>query len=220
MNWILVIVCIAVGIGLLLPMIQKRIVYKKLTEYLDQGKYKEFEQVLDGFWCTFSYRPFNREFMRLNAYFMQNDTKKISQQINDLFEKIKMNDEQRSLVAKRAFYFYLEQEKYEQAKKMLDICLQHDSNQVEVETMQLMYSILGERKSEHIRDIKARLEPLKKETDAYTNPAKRVRIGVFEYLIGLQYSYLHNKKESKKYLENALQHCKGTTYEVQIQALL
>ena len=42
------------------------------------------------------------------------------------------------------------------------------------------------------------MEPLKKETDAYTNPAKRVRIGVFEYLIGLQYSYLHNKKESKK----------------------
>lgn len=98
-----------------------------------------------------------------------------------------MNDEQKSSVAKQAFYFYMEQKKYAQAKKMLDICQAHDTNKNEIETMQIMYSILGERKSEHIRDIKAQLEPLQKEKDAYTNPAKRVRTGVFEYLIGLQY---------------------------------
>lgn len=219
MNWILIIVCIAVVIGLLLPLAQKQIVYKKLTKYLEQGKYKEFEKLLDGFWCTFSYRPFNREFMRLNTYFMQNDAKRIQKQLDNLFENIKMNDEQKSSVAKQAFYFYMEQKKYAQAKKMLDICQAHDTNKNEIETMQIMYSILGERKSEHIRDIKAQLEPLQKEKDAYTNPAKRVRIGVFEYLIGLQYLYMNNKK-SKEYLNNALQHCKGTTYEAQIQALL
>lgn len=219
MNWILIIVCIAVVIGLLLPLAQKQIVYKKLTKYLEQGKYKEFEKLLDGFWCTFSYRPFNREFMRLNAYFMQNDAKRIQKQLDNLFENIKMNDEQKSSVAKQAFYFYMEQKKYAQAKKMLDICQAHDTNKNEIETMQIMYSILSERKSEHIRDIKAQLEPLQKEKDAYTNPAKRVRIGVFEYLIGLQYLYMNNKK-SKEYLNNALQHCKGTTYEAQIQALL
>ena len=219
MNWILIIVCIAVVIGLLLPLAQKQIVYKKLTKYLEQVKYKEFEKLLDGFWCTFSYRPFNREFMRLNAYFMQNDAKRIQKQLDNLFENIKMNDEQKSSVAKQAFYFYMEQKKYAQAKKMLDICQAHDTNKNEIETMQIMYSILGERKSEHIRDIKAQLEPLQKEKDAYTNPAKRVRIGVFEYLIGLQYLYMNNKK-SKEYLNNALQHCKGTTYEAQIQALL
>lgn len=219
MNWILIIVCIAVVIGLLLPLAQKQIVYKKLTKYLEQGKYKEFEKLLDGFWCTFSYRPFNREFMRLNAYFMQNDAKRIQKQLDNLFENIKMNDEQKSSVAKQAFYFYMEQKKYAQAKKMLDICQAHDTNKNEIETMQIMYSILGERKSEHIRDIKAQLEPLQKEKDAYTNPAKRVRIGVFEYLIGLQYLYMNNKK-SKEYLNNALQHCKGTMYEAQIQALL
>lgn len=219
MNWILIIVCIAVVIGLLLPLAQKQIVYKKLTKYLEQGKYKEFEKLLDGFWCTFSYRPFNREFMRLNAYFMQNDAKRIQKQLDNLFENIKMNDEQKSSVAKQAFYFYMEQKKYAQAKKMLDICQAHDTNKNEIETIQIMYSILGERKSEHIRDIKAQLEPLQKEKDAYTNPAKRVRIGVFEYLIGLQYLYMNNKK-SKEYLNNALQHCKGTTYEAQIQTLL
>ena len=219
MNWILIIVCIAVVIGLLLPLAQKQIVYKKLTKYLEQVKYKEFEKLLDGFWCTFSYRPFNREFMRLNAYFMQNDAKRIQKQLDNLFENIKMNDEQKSSVAKQAFYFYMEQKKYAQAKKMLDICQAHDTNKNEIETMHIMYSILGERKSEHIRDIKAQLEPLQKEKDAYTNPAKRVRIGVFEYLIGLQYLYMNNKK-SKEYLNNALQHCKGTTYEAQIQALL
>ena len=38
---------------------------------------------------------------------------------------------------------------------------------------------------------------MKKMPDAFTNDAKRVRIGIFEYLLGLQYTYLCNKKLSK-----------------------
>lgn len=220
MNIKILLIIIALIILFLIPRIIQRVVYKKFTIYLSTQQYDQFESLLDGFWSTFSFRPFNREYMRLTAYFMQNDAKKINDQLDNLFQNIKLNDQQEAAVANRAFYFYLEQNNKQKAKEMLDRCKQKDGNQNEVDTMEIMYSIIGEKKSEHIKDIQARLAALQKESDAYTNHAKTVKIGVFEYMIGLQYSYLHNKKESKKYLESALKHCKNTPYESQIRALL
>ena len=220
MSTKILLIIIALIILFLLPRIIQRVVYKKLTNYLSTQQYDQFESLLDGFWCTFSFRPFNREYMRLTSYFMQNDAQKISKQLNNLFENIKLNDQQEVAIANRAFYFYLEQKNNPKAKEMLEKCKQKDENHNEVDTMEIMYSIIGEKKSEHIKDIQSRLAILQKESDAYTNHTKIIKIGVFEYMIGLQYSYLHNKKESKKYLESALNHCKNTPYESQIQALL
>lgn len=216
---IILIIC-ALIILLVIPQVEKKIVYKKLTSNLGQGNYKQFEKILDGFWCTFSFRPFNREYMRLTSYMMQNDKEKISNQFDKLFNQIKLNNEQESAVANRAFYFYLETENYSKAHEMLKICQEKNETTNDIEIMQIMYSILGKKESIYIKDIKNRLERLKKEKDAYSNQSKRVKIGVFEYMIGLQYTYLHNKKESKKYLESALKNCKGTPYENQINTLL
>ena len=43
-------------------------------------------------------------------------------------------------------------------------------------------------------------------------PNKDLMVGSLEYLIGLQYSYLNDKKNMMKYFKPALIHCKGTTY--------
>lgn len=220
MYWLLFFLVTAIAIGFLLPTVTRKVVYKRLTALLNERDYTAFEKLLDGFFCTFSFRPYNREVMRLTVYLMQNQSDKTAKQLDYMFDNIKMKDFQRSAIAKRGFYFYLENQKYEQAKHMLDICTAHHSNTSEVDTMNIMYSIIAQKKSEHIRDIKSRLAMLIKEKDAYSDTAKKVRIGVFEYLIGLQYYYLHNKKECKKYLSAALEHCKGTPYESQIQALL
>ena len=216
---IILIIC-ALIILLVIPQVEKKIVYKKLTSNLGQGNYKQFEKILDGFWCTFSFRPFNREYMRLTSYMMQNDKEKISNQFDKLFNQIKLNNEQEAAVANRAFYFYLETENYSKAHEMLKICQEKNETTNDIEIMQIMYSILGEKKSEHIKDIKTQLESLKNAPNATTNNANIVRIGIYEYLLGLQYMYKDNKKESKKYLNSALQHCKGTPYEKEILALL
>ena len=151
---------------LIIPQIMKRVVYKKLTRYLSERDYERFEKLLDGFACTFSFKPYNREYMRLNSYFMA------------------------------------------------------DKNTAELHTMEMMYSILALKKSEYIEEIRERLEPMKKMPDAFTNDAKRVRIGIFEYLLGLQYTYLCNKKLSKTYLTSALKNCRNTPYEYEIKKLL
>ena len=154
---------------LIIPQIMKRIVYKKLTGYLSERDYERFEKLLDGFACTFSFKPYNREYMRLNSYFMQGDKRKIEAQLDTIFSKMKMRDQ---------------------------------------------------KKSEYIEEIRERLEPMKKMPDAFTNDAKRVRIGIFEYLLGLQYTYLCNKKLSKAYLTSALKNCRNTPYEYEIKKLL
>ena len=218
MNYLLIVIFIAIAIGFIFPIASKKYVYKKLMNYLSVGDYKSFEYYLDGVLCTFSYRPFNIEYMRLTSYMMQNDSNKIEEQLNKIFKQLKLKSNQKASVAQRAFYFYMEQKKYKKAKEMLSICKESDIP--EIQTMDLMFSILGEKKSDHIKDIKDQLENLKKAPDANSNQASIVRIGVYEYLLGLQYTYLNNTKEAKKYLNSALQHCKGTPYEKEIVALL
>ena len=175
---------------LIIPQIMKRVVYKKLTGYLSERDYERFEKLLDGFACTFSFKPYNREYMRLNSYFMQGDKRKIEAQLDTIFSKMKMRDQQKAAAARQGFYFYMENQKFKKAESMLHICR------------------------------KERLEPMKKMPDAFTNDAKRVRIGIFEYLLGLQYTYLCNKKLSKTYLTSALKNCRNTPYEYEIKKLL
>ena len=72
---------------LIIPQIMKRVVYKKLTGYLSERDYERFEKLLDGFACIFSFKPYNREYMRLNSYFMQGDKRKIEAQLDTIFSK-------------------------------------------------------------------------------------------------------------------------------------
>lgn len=212
----IVLLIIVLVLLLIIPQILKRATYKKLTNLLGTQQYEKFESTLDSMVATFSFRPFNREYMRLTSYFMQNDSKKIESQLDMMFSKLRLKDEQKSSIAKRGFYFYLEQQNKNKSLEMLKLC----ESDNEYHNMKLMYDILIEKKSDYIHEIQDKLKQLEKESDAQSNQAKVVRIGVFEYLIGLQYTYLHNKKMSQKYLQSALKHCKNTPYQVQIEALL
>ncbi len=219
MTVVLIIVAIAICILWIFPKFMKQKIYKKMTNALSNKAYDELDEILDSFWCTFSYKPYNREFMRLTSYTMQGDKKKIETQFDTMFQKLRMSQKQKLPLAKRAFYYYLEVNQFEKAQEMLSIC-KEDPNTNEYHVMQMMYDILAQKKSNHIQEIKNNLTQLKAQKDAYTKEANRVRIGVYEYLIGLQYHYLNNTKTSRSYLKEALKHCKHTPYEPLIKELL
>lgn len=220
MTFTFLIALAVIIILLIIPQVMKKIVYKKLTTYLSQGQYDDFTKLLDGFACTFSFKPYNREFMRLTSYFMRNDKKMIEEQLDRMFTKLKMKGEQKTAVANRGFYFYLENQKYDKAEKMLNICQKADKSPSDLHTMDMMYSILALKKSNHIQEIRDRLEPLRSQPDAFIDPAKKVRIGIFEYLLGLQYSYMNNRKLAKNYLSSALKNCQNTPYEREIRKII
>lgn len=207
-------------IMLIIPQATKRIVYKKLTQYLGNHEYEAFEKLLDGFACTFSFRPYNREYMRLTSCFMQGDTKKIEAQLDQMFKRLKMKDNQKASLAKRGFYFYMENHNDNKAKKMLSILQNCEGNESEVHNAQMMYDILVEHKSDYITEMKERLHVAKKQYQTSNKSAELVRIGVFEYMLALQYRNQGNKKTSRDYLESALKHCQNTPYEKEINTLL
>ena len=74
-----------------------------------------------------------------------------------------------------------------------------------------------------ISRVKADIDEIKKKLEiAQRNnmPNKDLMVGSLEYLIGLQYSYLNDKKNMMKYFKPALIHCKGTTYEVEMNQVI
>ena len=215
-SFTVIIIIIFAAILFVIPKIIKNRQYKKLTEALSQQNYEEFEAILDNFFTMCSFKPYNREYMRLTAYLMQNDPKKIDTQIQFIFEKLKMKDVQEFAVATRGFYFYVETKNYKKAKEMLEICQKTFNAPNELHIMELIYSILVEHESIYIQEIEDRLHALPKNNDDATT----VRKGIFEFLLGLQYHYKNDKKTSHSYLRSALVHCKDTPYEQEIKKIL
>lgn len=215
-----VVITITLIILLITPKIIKQKTYKKLTSLLSNKQYDQFEKKLDSLSAITSFKPFNREYMRLTSYFMQNNQSKIKNQLDLMFDKLKMTKEQKKAVATRGFYFYMEIQEYDKANKMISILQDTPINQNEMHNIKVMYSILAEKKGDYIEEIKNRLKALKKDISSYSDNAKQVKIGIFEYLLGLQYYYINEKQISHKYLISALYHCKNTPYEREIKKYL
>ena len=82
--------------------------------------------------------------------------------------------------------------------------------------LKIQYDIFILKESKHIDEIKKNLEIAQRNN----MPNKDLMVGSLEYLIGLQYSYLNDKKNMMKYFKPALIHCKGTTYEVEMNQVI
>lgn len=212
MRNIVVIVGIIVLVLILIPQIMRQVMYKKIMNDLSNKNYDAAQKKLDGFWCMFTFSPYNREFLRLNAFMMQGDREKIEAQFDNMFDQLRMNKKQTYVLAQRAFYTYLETGEHEKAAVMLEKC-KASGKEGSTKNMQLMYDVMVDHKSNHIEEVQTRLETLQQKEDAYSKEANRVRIGIYEYLIGLQYLNQQNKKMSRTYFEKARTHCKNSPYE-------
>ena len=97
------------------PIIMKKVVWKKLLSQLDNEQYDEFYKTLDSNACKFSYQAFNREYMRLSGYLAQRNDAKIEEQF-DLLKNMRISNKQKASVASRGFYYYLEKGKIKKAE--------------------------------------------------------------------------------------------------------
>ena len=76
-NLNLIIIVIMTLVFIFVPIIMKKVVWKKLLSQLDNEQYDEFYKTLDSNACKFSYQAFNREYMRLSGYLAQRNDAKI-----------------------------------------------------------------------------------------------------------------------------------------------
>ena len=87
----------------------------KFALLLRDGRCDEALELLDKPSSKWLYPPFNREYMKLNAYLVKDDVEGASRQF-DVLLTMRAAKNQRSEVVVRAFRFYMEHERYKDAQ--------------------------------------------------------------------------------------------------------
>lgn len=207
-------IVIIIGMVIIIRLIVNKIVSGKLEQYVLLEDYEKLDKILDNFFCKITYTPFRREMLRLNGYSMQNNVGKVEQQFAFMFKNMRLTKEQEMLLAQRGFYYYMERKEYKKAEKMLKKISDIDSNYSSLKIMRLMFDILAKKETKYIEALKLSIENINNGEKNNKN------IGIIEYLIALQYSYLKDTDNAKTYLNRAKIDCTGTEYEEEINQLL
>ncbi len=206
------VIVIIISVVIITRLVIDKIISGKLEQYLLMKNYEKLEKTLDNFFCKVTYTPFRREMLRLNGYSMQGNTEKVHEQFTFMFTKMRLSNEQEITLTQRGFYYYMERKEYKKAEQMLKKLKKIDATHSSAKIMEIMYDILVKRETKYINILKAAIKNFEE--------SENKNIGIIEYLIGLQYSYLNDKKNMKIYLSKAKINCKNTEYEEEINKLL
>lgn len=199
------------------PMIVKRVTYKKLMEELNQRDFAACEKTLDSFAVKMSFSAFEREAMRLSLYEAQADFNACDKQLA-LMENMRLSRKQKASLGERGFYIYLAQGKVKKAAKMMELVKSYGTPQ-QLENLEIQYSILLKKEAKYLQEVELRWSHLH-DDNGLIKPGLEMNAGTYEYLIGLQYSYLKDQQNMEKWMERALSHLKGTPYEPDIHKML
>lgn len=194
--------------------IGKNIVMKKMTTSLEEEKYDAFFKTSQSILCFLFVKPYIKESMKLSAYIAQEESEEVKKEIA-LIENMRIKPQQKLMSISNAFYFFLGKREEASCKQMLDYVKKLGDERT-YNNLKIQYDIFILKESKHIDEIKKKLEIAQRNN----MPNKDLMVGSLEYLIGLQYSYLNDKKNMMKYFKPALIHCKGTTYEVEMNQVI
>ena len=163
---------------------------KKIFELLKSGNVQAVENELNSASCRMLIPAFNREFIKLNAYLLNQKTDKIDEQFDILF-KTKMNDQQRKESVLKAFEYYVQLKDKEKSSALLQEIKNFDDYGLAAHS-QMLYDILIDRSTNYIDILTAK-----------QNEGNNADRGMNAYLISLQYGYLNKKDKEKEYLEKS-----------------
>lgn len=215
--WYLVYALIFFALILIVPHFVKRWYYKKLMQDIEEKNFTKFEKNIDSFPAKMCFSAFERESMRLTMYKMMGKTSKADEQIQ-FMEHMRLSKKQRAQLGEIGFYTYLEQGKVKKARHMIDLVKDYGTP-AQAENLEIQYSILLKKESKYIQNLIERHKKLENAQGEIPDSLS-MNAGVFEYLIGLQYSYEKDRANMKKWLNMALPRLKGTYYEEDIRNLL
>lgn len=216
-TYIIVFLVIVVGADLL-NYFFKYYIKKKLKTYFNNQEFSEYQNFLEKMICKIYLRPFDREMQKLIGYTSSLDDANSEKQIEYMFN-LHSTLKQKEELAHRAFYFYLKIEDFVKCKQMLDIIEKSENKPDDFNSMKLVYDIFGANKTGYIDTLKNYIVSLEKSKDSNKEAINR-NIGIYEFMIALQYKNLNDRKNATLYLNKAKDKCLGTQYEEKINNLL
>ncbi|KUH58140.1 hypothetical protein AUL39_07955 [Tractidigestivibacter scatoligenes] len=163
----------------------------KFALLLRDGRCDEALELLDKPSSKWLYPPFNREYMKLNAYLVKDDVEGASRQF-DVLLTMRSSKNQRSEVVVKAYRFYMEHERYKDAKPLLDE-IEKTADKGVAKESRLMWEIFAENDSSHITEMEQQFKEAK-------SPQQRMRLAL---LIATQYENAHKKSKVAEWRDKA-----------------
>lgn len=210
-------IIVVVALLILIPILMRKWSWHRIVKALREEDFEKYYRSIDSLMCKLSYSAFDRENMRLSGYMTQNRREDIEEQFT-MMKKMRVKDKSKIALGSRGFYYYLEQGRVKKARDMIDF-VRLNGGDAACHDLEIQYSILLKKESKYIDEIKAKLNALWDGTSSLPEDRKII-VGTFEYLIGLQYSYLKDKENMMKYFKPALEHCANTPYEENIRQII
>ncbi len=171
------------AILILTDLIMRKVVSNRITRYFSMGKYEELLSYLDTFTAKNYLHPFNRDYVRMNAYMALDQDDKAIEVVDKLLQA-KLDKRQKPAVVDSAFTLYLDAGRYKDAKKMLAI-IEKEGQKDYAESCREMYEIIANKSSRY-------LDEMLEELPEATGEAKAQLLS----LIALQY---RNRGQQAKY---------------------
>jgi len=91
-------------------------ILNKLSRYLLQQNFSEFQKLADSKKAQKYVRPFNLDFMKFNKSIAENDSKAAARQLA-CFGQVNLNEKQKEAVYSRGFYYFLATGDHKTAEK-------------------------------------------------------------------------------------------------------
>lgn len=203
--WIVFAVIMVVMIGG--TQLYKRHLLKTFMQTLKDRDFDKFFKTADSLPSKYFFPYFNRLYMKMNAYMLLPDQKKVEETFEELLH-IRLNKKQNLDVSVKAFYYYIDEEKKGKCKELLDrIKTLGDENALQ--ECQMMYDIFLCEKSNYIDSME---EQLKK--------AEGWNKGMLCYMLAIQYQNKGDKAKKAEYLKLAEEDLKETPYAGKIEKMI
>lgn len=202
--WIVFAVIMVVMIGG--SQLYKRHLLKKFMSTLKNRDFDAFFKIADSLPSKYFFPYFNRLYMKMNAYMLMPDQKKIEETFEELLS-LRLNKKQNLDISVKAFYYYVDEGKKGKCKELLDRVISLEDEGA-IQECQLMYDIFLCKKSNYIDTMEEQL----KQAEGWNR-------GMLCYMLAVQYQNKGDQAKEQEYLDLAEAELKETPYAMKINEM-
>ncbi|MBO4219088.1 MAG: hypothetical protein IKX74_05280 [Erysipelotrichaceae bacterium] len=202
-------------IAIAVPMFIRTAIWNRFLKNIKAEKDEEALKILNSPAFKIMFGEYNRKWNLMRYYISREKTEDVRNMTNALLYD-NLSRQQAYQIFSNAYFYFISLQDQEMTAKILERLepvLEEDSR----EQYQMLYRVMIEKKSEDIDRVLQLLEEKEKEAQSYSKASQE---GMLQYLLGVQYANIGDKKESEKWLKKAKNNVKGTPLEKEIKKLL
>lgn len=180
-----------IGIGVLLLLINfgrkyiQKYISSKLTDYLFNGDFDNFEKLINKWYTKYLIHPFNIDFLKLNEAIVKQDKKQIEDCLA-VFENTTITDAQKQAIYQKAFFYYLQEDNHTKLKKYYKL-IKNLEDKTLFNNIDDIYKIVVDKEVDQL--------------EKYEKIYSQNKNSMAAYLLYNMYKNLDNNKKADEYLK-------------------